>query len=207
MMNSVSTAIARWLLREGVILDDDQEIFSYAAFCFLFGLLPVLIAIVLGAITGMLFESLLLILPFMLLRKFSGGFHLNSMIACIVVSTLVISAAIGLVSLIINFDLVGILSIMVLLSLVSICIFSPIDSPTKKISQKERTMFQWTARCITSVVALIFFLLILLNQRRIGIPIGVGVLMTAVLQWPCVISGSIRRVCRCELLCVPKNDN
>lgn len=192
MMKSVSTAIARWLLREGVILDDDQEMFSYAAFCFLFGLLPVLIAIVLGAITGMLFESLLLILPFMLLRKFCGGFHLNSSIACFVVSTLVILTAIGVVSLIIDLDLVGILSILVLLSLISICIFSPIDSPTKKLSPKEKTAFQWTARCLASVVVLAFFVLILLNQRRTGVPIGVGILMTAMLQWPCVIRGYMR---------------
>ena len=186
-MENISNAIARWLWQEGIILDDEQEMFSYAAFCLLFGLLPVLIAIVLGIITGMVSESLLLILPFIILRKFSGGFHVQSAIVCLVLSALLIFAAIGLTRLIIDSNQTTALSILVLISLVSICVFSPIDSQSKKISPKEKIVFKWTARCLTSAVVLIFFILMLLNQKKTCIPIGVGVLITAALQWPCVI--------------------
>ena len=39
----------------------------------------------------MVVEGLLMILPFMLIRKFSGGFHLKSSTVCLVSSTLLLS--------------------------------------------------------------------------------------------------------------------
>ena len=91
MITKMSSAIAKWLLHAGAISESDRELYEYAAYSFLFSLLPLCLIVILGCITGMVIEGLLMILPFMLIRKFSGGFHLKSPGICLVSSTLLLS--------------------------------------------------------------------------------------------------------------------
>ena len=92
MITKMSSAIAKWLLHAGAISESDRELYEYAAYSFLFSLLPLCLIVILGCITGMVIEGLLMILPFMLIRKFSGGFHLKSPGICLLSSTLLLSA-------------------------------------------------------------------------------------------------------------------
>ena len=87
MIRELTSGIAKWLEQEGAISGEDNGLFSYAVYSLLFGLLPIFIAVVLGLAFGMLREGLLMITPFMLIRKFSGGYHLDSPKLCVILST------------------------------------------------------------------------------------------------------------------------
>ena len=65
MIKALSAGVAEWLRNEGVIPPKNQALFSYAVYCFVFGMLPILLAFVLGLLFRMLQESLIMILPFM----------------------------------------------------------------------------------------------------------------------------------------------
>ena len=84
MINIVSDAIAKWLEMEGAVSNEDRPLYAYAVYSFLFGLLPIGIMLLLGLCFGMIQEGLVLIIPFMMLRKFCGGFHLKSPGICFV---------------------------------------------------------------------------------------------------------------------------
>ena len=186
MTGVISAGVAKWLAHEGVIAEKEQHLFSYAVYSLFLGLLPIIISIALGAILGVLYESFLLLLPFMLLRKFSGGFHFNSARICIICSTALIALALGIVKLLLSGIAFIPFLICVSLSVISLWVNSPIESLARKLSAKETELFRKISRTLT-VIIFLMFLLLLFFQNKTAIPIGVGIIVPALLQIPCVV--------------------
>lgn len=195
MTGVISEGIAKWLAREGVIVEEEQHLFSYAVYSLFLGLLPVIISIALGVILGILYESFLLLLPFMLLRKFSGGFHFDSARLCIICSTALIALALGAVKLLLSGIALVPFAICVLLSVISLWVNSPIESLARKLSAKETELFRKISRILTIIIFLIF-LLLLFFENKTAIPIGVGIVVAALLQIPCIVGTPYRKISR-----------
>lgn len=185
MIGCISSKIVKWLLRAGAISENDRELYEYAAYSFLFSLLPLILVILLGWISGMFLEGVLLILPFMLTRKFSGGFHLQSSGVCFVSSTLLLSAFLFLIRFISAQQCFVLFSFFVAVSAVQIFLCSPIDNAVRRLSEKERLVFRKTARIMSASFLLVYITLFLLRQPRFSVPIGAGIILTALLQVPC----------------------
>lgn len=190
MIRMISEAITKWLELEGAVSSNERTLIQYAAYSFLFGLLPVGIVLVLGMCFGMIREGIILIIPFMLLRKFSGGFHLKSSGLCLVVTTGVLALSMGLTKYIAYTEKTGMLSICVFLSVLGLCIFSPIENQARKLTGKERSVFRMIAR-ILAILSLALYVLLLHNgSTRYVTAFGVGIILVGLLQTPCI-------VCRC----------
>ena len=187
MINKISTAVSEWLVAQGAVTVKEKNLFSYAVYSFLFGMMPIFIIVILGLIFDMLPEGLLLITPFMLLRKFSGGYHLKSSIVCTVTSTSLLTISLLAVRAVKTSSTILILSVLVVFSAITLFLLSPIDSKARRLSAKERMVFGRIARVITSVFLLIYFMLVLLDQTGIAAPIGVGMIIPATLQLPCLV--------------------
>lgn len=91
MIEKVSRSIARWLVKTGAIVQEDSALYEYAAYSLIFNVVPMGLVAVIGGCIGMLSEGLLMIAPFIVLRKFSGGFHLKSSAICLISSITILS--------------------------------------------------------------------------------------------------------------------
>lgn len=189
MITKMSSAIAGWLLHAGAISDNDRELYEYAAYSFLFSLLPLILVILLGCVSGMLLEGVLMIVPFMLIRKFSGGFHLKSPGICLLSSTLLLSAFLFLIRLVVDKQPMIFFTFLVAASALQIFLCSPIDNDARKLNKKECLVFQKIARNMSTMFLVVYILLLLLGLLRLSVPVGAGILLTALLQVPCFFAG------------------
>ena len=146
-----------------------------------------MIVAIIGSILGMLAEGIILILPFMFIRKFSGGYHLKSSRICFVTSTLVIILFLLLVEYIISENLINYFAPFVIACTIQIYIISPIGSDARQLSLQELLVFRKIARIIVIAIACIFLLAYVLSLNTFAICIGGGIALTAVLQWPCMV--------------------
>ena len=85
MITTISNHLIDWLIREDTLQPADRELYVYAAYCFLFAWTPLFLLFIISACIGRLPEALLLILPFMTIRKFSGGFHAKTARTCLII--------------------------------------------------------------------------------------------------------------------------
>ena len=67
--------ISAWLIKHDAIKSEDKELYEYAIYSFFITISPLFLVILISGIMGKLFEGIVVIIPFMVLRKFSGGFH------------------------------------------------------------------------------------------------------------------------------------
>lgn len=185
MIGKISSRIVKWLLRAGAISENDRELYEYAAYSFLFSLLPLVMVMLLGCISRMLVEGLLMIVPFMFIRKFSGGFHLQSSGVCFVSSTLLLSAFLFLIRHVTEKQSFILFSCLVTAAAIQIFICSPIDNEARKLSDKERTVFKKVARIMSAIFWVVYIALLTFGQSRFAVPVGAGIILTALLQVPC----------------------
>lgn len=187
MINTISRLVARWLLNTGAISSDDVPLYEYAVYSLIFNLIPIGLAVVIGAVLHMIPEGLLMVMPFILIRKFSGGFHLKSSASCFISSTLFLTLAMLLVRYVIAGSHFVIFTAAAALSLLLIFFLSPIDSDSRKLSAGEIRAFRRIARVIASAMFLIYITLLLFHAPRFAMPVGGGIVITAVLQLPCLL--------------------
>lgn len=177
--------------QEGVISVKDKELFSYAVYSLLFGLLPIFIVVILGLVFGMLQEGLLMITPFMLIRKFSGGYHLNSPKHCILLSSILIGIALLCVKSVQDVGKTNMLSLVVLISVIGLCACSPIDNGAKKLAEKERIVFGQIARLLSIIMFTIYLVLGITAPISYTASLGVGLTLSALLQVPCILKKTV----------------
>lgn len=185
MITRVSATITKWLLNSGAISENDRELYEYAAYSFLFSLLPLCLVVILGCITGMVIEGILMIFPFMLIRKFSGGFHLKSSTICLISSTLLLSFFLLLIKVVTTEARIVLFTCFVFASSIQIFLCSPIDNEARKLNEREFSVFKKVARTIAVMFLILYIVLLLFGQVQFATPVGAGIILTALLQVPC----------------------
>lgn len=137
MIHYISAYTAKWLLKSGAVSENDVELYEYAVYSFLFGILPICLAAIIGVIFGRVVDGILMIFPFVLIRKFSGGFHLKSTVICFVSSTLLIAISLFIMQIIDKQNDIIFFSVVVIISSFQIFICSPIDNEARKLTKKN----------------------------------------------------------------------
>ena len=136
MTRFFSKALVKWLLKTGAISQQDADVYEYGIYSFLFSLLPFALVLILTVPLGMVTEGFLLIVPFFFLRKFTGGFHFQSALPCLVTSTLLLLASLAGIKALLSKPPLLAVYLAVYLSLIPIFLLSPIDSINRKLSSK-----------------------------------------------------------------------
>lgn len=186
MIRFVSRAVAKWLLKHGAISVNEKELYEYGIYSFLFTLTPLFLVLMVSIPLNMAVEGVLLITPFILLRKFAGGFHFQTPLPCIIVSTVVLLGCLLEIRIILEYGSFIIHTLLVYASIVPICILSPIDSENRQLSAKEKSAFHRIAIVLATINAALYSLLLILRTVEIAIPLGTGMILTALLQLPCL---------------------
>lgn len=187
MLHRFSAYIAQRLLLYGAISEDDVELYEFSAFCFLFNLIPLALSAAIGLALHMFWESVLFILPYVLVRTFSGGFHFTSAKLCFVVTNMILTASLILTKTMISAGRSPVSLVLFLLAALAVFFLSPIDSDARKLTFLERKAFRRVARWLTAVFFAAALVLYCLGIFTAAYPVGMGITLTALLQLPCCI--------------------
>ncbi|MCQ2451731.1 MAG: accessory gene regulator B family protein [Oscillospiraceae bacterium] len=185
MLKKNSKAIAEWLVQIGAISEHELELYEYATYTFVFNLMPFVMAIIVGVIFAKVPDCLLIILPFVFVRKYSGGFHFKSPLLCVVCSTILLGLACYGINFVIQHDLGKALSVLVFVSIIGIYCFSPINSDDAEQTKAEKKKYKLIASLIMAIFIVAYFLLRVMHLSQ-SAPLGVGILLPMVLQWPVI---------------------
>lgn len=185
-MRIAAKAITRWLVNTKAIPPQMYDVFEYGIFSCLFSSMPVLVVVLLSIPLRMIPEGIAMIIPFILLRKFAGGFHFASPLPCSVTSVALLLICLFGIKATLIFHAYSLISVLVLLSCVFISIHSPIDSKSRRLTDIEKKIFRKIAIVLSIIMTLTDFILIICARFSTAIPIGFGIILTAFLQVPCV---------------------
>lgn len=189
--------ITTWLIDRGAIRAEEEELYIFAICNTFLTLVPMISVFIIAYFAGSFVEGLTLVIPFLIIRKFSGGFHFNSAVKCLITT---ICSLILLLFLTSRITLLLVFDVNIILSAVSISINSPIDSEARRLDDSEKIHFRNVSRFIS-----LFFLILYLELRinyvmfgmktsiRIAKSISSGMAFAALLQIPVLIKDNMRQ--------------
>lgn len=183
MLEKCAVSLTNWLVVNGSINEDEKDLYVYASQSLFLLMLPVLMAMIIGIILGDVGNSIFLVIPFMMIRKFSGGYHADSSSRCFVYSWIILFIFVYLA---VNISWSFMLGLITLCAIISLCLFSPIDSENRKLKKKERAQYKKCTIILNVCVGVSIILLLLVKQKTIACSLALGIIMTAVLQMPCI---------------------
>lgn len=90
-MKYCTCKIVEWLINHDAIKSEDKELYEYALYSLWLLATPLFLAIIIGGCLGGVKEGIIIVIPFMLIRKFSGGYHAKHLWICLIGSTILLS--------------------------------------------------------------------------------------------------------------------
>lgn len=191
----MSEKIADWLIRQKAISADERELYIYAVHCLFSLLYPIVFASVVGAIFGMVMETIVMIIPFILVRKFAGGYHADSFGKCLIISSMVIIVTIQIAMVV---DNSYILNAIYVAGSMLLILFSPIDSENKRLDIDDKKF----CKKITVFIVLILFIIVetfwLKGYRYYIKFIEIGVVLAELLQIVAIIINLLNSIRNCR---------
>lgn len=183
MIGKCAYMVSDWLLSREVIQKEDQELYEYAVYSLLITIAPLAMSIIFGIIMGVFWQSIVLMIPFMTIRKYSGGYHAKKASVCFAISCLVLFCFIS-VSAYVEYNS-SVAFILILVSVISLIVNSPIDSENRRLSEIEKRRYKRIVMVQTLVYLSIFLGLCVINQPIYALCISIGMILAAGLQFPC----------------------
>lgn len=184
MIGKCAEMIADWLVNSEVIEKTDKELYSYAVQSFFMSVLPLMLAIVFGRCMGCVLRSAMIVIPFIFIRKFSGGYHAKHAWVCFICSCLLLFLCI-----VVSFYIRSgwLLAILTIGAVVSLICFSPIEHVNRELSPKEHKLYKKIAVILVEVFLIIDVLFFVCRLYTYSVCISIGILLTAGLQLPCIL--------------------
>lgn len=189
MIEKCAGAVTDWLISCEMVKDADKELYQYAVYSVFLSLSPLLLAMGFGVCMGCVKESVMIIIPFMIIRKFSGGYHTERAGACLIGSCLLLLLCITLSRYIkcgreIAFFTAG--------AAVSLICFSPIENKNRFLDLDEKRLYKKITAMLVTIFLFMDVMFFLVNLHIYSVCISIGIILSAVLQIPCIFEKLIK---------------
>lgn len=182
-MEKITKGITSWLIENNAIEDSDIELYEYAIYSMLITIFPLLLVFVIGIGMGTVLEGVILILPFLCIRKFSGGYHANNSEVCFVSSCAILVFCMWLAR---HLEYSHWTTVITMGCVVSLCMNSPIDSEHKRLNNMEKRNYKKITIILSCIFCIIHCVCGSIGLEKIANCLAVGICLTAILQLPCL---------------------
>lgn len=139
MIKKIENVVISNLIYYRLVDQEDIEIYKFGFECFCLKVIHYTTYCMVAMAYGCLYEFLIFIVSYMMLRKYAGGIHAKTRIGCLVISNIFLSGVLIIGQWIEKGLLLSVISI---LGLLLIIIFAPVDNPNRVLSDKERNKFR-----------------------------------------------------------------
>lgn len=155
MLKNLADEMSIKMVANKTIDIDDRECYAYGLELLFSKVIFYVVTLILSFLTGAFAATLVFIVAYMWLRKYSGGYHCNTSEMCLLLSIIIVMINILIYKLSIDFINDATLIVWItaaVMAYIIILIFSPVASPNKPITSDERKKYKIITMLISSVI-------------------------------------------------------
>ena len=153
MEHILSLLICKHLLEKGVITEELKDVYIYGFDLMFSFLISTTIILTIGLLTHQIFPTIFFLLTFILVRRYTGGYHANTYLKCQIctVSFYLITVALSTYLNVPHYSFI----ILEVIGIFIVLIFGPIENPHKPLSKKEKKKHKITGLILFSLLCAI----------------------------------------------------
>lgn len=190
MFSSIAEKITMHLEANNAFKSEDRAIYRYGIQQGLSIMLNLYTTLLLGIVTGMIWESIIFSAAYMLLRRYAGGFHAKTPARCYIYSSaMVLFALLGIKYV---FDSILISICMFIVGSLIIFLFSPVEDKNKPLDASEQLVYQKRTRFYLIVEIVLDIAMMSFGFKGLYEPISISLFCLGIL----VALGKVKNVIR-----------
>lgn len=178
-MEALSEKIIANMIKSGVSIEADREIYVYGLTQLFRTLLNVFSTVIIGFCMGMLAESVVFVICLMLIRSYSGGYHSDSPIRCYLISVIAVIMALGSIKLSIWNEYLS--ALVMVVSVGILLLYAPIGHRNKQLEEIEILIYKRRLKWILLLLTVAFMMFVLVNWITLAYAVSSTVLLSAVM--------------------------
>lgn len=178
-MEYLSKTLTEKLIKCQIIKSEDKELYTYGFWqgaVFIFNLITV---IVVGLFFNMLWQSLVFMAAYGLLRSMAGGYHARTQKSCYILSLVLIVIVLCVLKWLQWSNIICL--VILLISAGVIFLLAPIEDQNKLLDKLEQRVYKKRSRIIVLFLSLIAALFIWIGQINIASCVAVSILAVAIM--------------------------
>ncbi len=181
MASWLAQRVVQRLLTAAVIDPDDAELYTYGFFLVISKTLFFGITAIMGALLGILGESLLFFCSFLLIRSYAGGIHAKRELSCLLLTALSIFAALLLIRGLLRLRPTVAAAVPTAVAAVCVLLLSPLDSKEKPLDAQERRRYRRIACVIVCAYCAAIAAALPLHCGAVAYPIAASLVLESIL--------------------------
>lgn len=176
-MEALSEKIITNMIKSGVSIEADREIYVYGLTQLFRTLLNVFSTVIIGFCMGMLAESVVFVICLMLIRSYSGGYHSDSPVRCYLISVIAVIMSLGSIKLSIWNEYLS--ALVMVASIVILLLYAPIGHRNKQLEEIEVLVYKKRLRLILVAITVIFVALLLAKQLSLVFAVSSALVLSS----------------------------
>lgn len=149
-----------------------------------------LVTLLMGCVFQVIFQSIIFLVCFIVLRKYAGGYHADTQNRCYVISTVIIAVALLAICYMSDGSDNEIFILLQSLNFILLYFLVPVDNKNHRLEQWEKEKYGKKARVRIGCMYVLCIFLNFTAIRNIAITVGV----TNLTVGGCVIAGKIKNI-------------
>lgn len=190
MFSSIAEKITIHLESNNAFKSEDRAIYQYGVQQGLSIMLNLSTTLLLGIVTGMIWESIIFLAAYMLLRRYAGGFHAKTPARCYIYSSVMVLLALLGIKYMCDSILISIC--MFIVGSLIIFLFSPVEDKNKPLDAAEQLVYQKRTRFYLIVEVVLDIAMMCLGFKVLYEPISISLFCLGIL----VALGKVKNVIR-----------
>lgn len=155
MISNLAEKFAEKLIDQETLQREDKEIYSYGLFMLFSNLIFSSFTLIFGLILGMLGESAVFYLVFILVRGFAGGIHAEKESVCTIATTLSLFFSLSAIKVLSLTDGRTVSGFLFIAGLICIFLFSPLDNDAKKLAAEEKREYRKKSLFVSAIISVL----------------------------------------------------
>lgn len=176
-MKETSQRLADSFVRNGIIKQDDKDIYSYGINMSIQISFTVITTLLLGFLFGRILESIIIMASYFPLRSYAGGYHAGTQFKCNTVSVLVMSILLLAVRYV-TFGVPISLGVSLFAGTV-IYLMVPVEDCNKPLDHTEYIVYRKRAKGILIIELLVLITAVFLKLEFIYVPLMLSITLAA----------------------------
>lgn len=157
MISVIADRISEKMLHEGLILEEDRELYRYGFFLLISRGIFFVIAGIAGALVGNLWDSIFFYILFSFLRGYAGGLHADREAVCLFSTTASLLLAAKIIFCLRRGNYVILSCGVLVVCSALVLLIAPLDSDSKPLGESEMRHYRKVTRLLTLLINLSSF--------------------------------------------------
>jgi accessory gene regulator B len=180
MMQRISDKLTNFLIKKNIVRNDDREIYIYGLLAMFSTVINFFLILFIGLVAGLLFETLIYLFGFALLRCYCGGYHAKTQLGCVLSFTAIYALSMAAY----YFLPAEYNRLFSMISagacLIFIFIFAPIEHKNRSFEGNEYKKFRLVSRIIALMYGFMIYSISIFFNQFIKVAIVLSLVMISV---------------------------